>query len=276
MTWLADEGSVEASEPREVIEFIIRNETYRLATGTRDIVIDGYTYTASPSQRGEIQLATSAVDAEIQVSLPMSHPLAQRWLALGSPPRSVVVNVYRQQPESGEARRVWTGYATELTSAGNGSIAVFKVPSRAAALLRRSLPIVTTSRGCAHRLYDQNCQVDRNDFLVETTITAIDGQKITVASVDGNPSGWATGGELVHVLTGERMTIWTHSALVMTIQAPISGMQVGQAVEVYAGCDLLFETCKAKFDNRNNFVGFPQMNTERIISLFGLGITKEL
>lgn len=46
--------------------------------------------------------------------------------------------------------------------------------------------------------------------------------------------------------------------LVLWLPAP-AGLAAGDALQVTAGCDKCFSTCKAKFANQLNFRGFPQM-----------------
>lgn len=46
----------------------------------------------------------------------------------------------------------------------------------------------------------------------------------------------------------------------LTLWLPMSaGLAVGDTLQVTAGCDKRFSTCKGKFDNRLNFQGFPHM-----------------
>lgn len=278
MTYAADDGSTEHSEPREGIELILPTVTYRVATGTRDITINGQRFTASPAGREEISISTATDNASaLELKMPMSHYVPQRWMGGGVPPKRVLVNVYRMQIRSGEYQTIYRGYIESLSSDGKGTVAKFNVPSRFVKILERRLPVITTSRSCPHVLYDRNCRVARDFFrVVETTIDEINGRNIRLVTDGGKPDNWAEFGELVHVPSGERMTIQAQVGSLVTIQLPIYGMAVGDAVEMWQGCDHTIDTCIDSFVNRVNFGGFPQMLTVDIMKMArGFGVYAE-
>ena len=49
---------------------------------------------------------------------------------------------------------------------------------------------------------------------------------------------------------GDWITLW---------QVPQAGIAVGDDIELTAGCDKRFETCRDRFRNQDNFRGFPHM-----------------
>jgi hypothetical protein len=65
------------------------------------------------------------------------------------------------------------------------------------------------------------------------------------------------------------MTIFEHEQTIdlagphanLTLQAAISGMQIGDAVTITAGCRHDIQTCRNVFDNVPNYGGFPQLPT---------------
>ncbi len=260
-TFLEDEESAEASRPREGIEFILPAVTYRVATGTRNLIIDGRTFHAEPSARGEVGISASGDPRALIVTLPMSHAVCRRYMAGGVPPRQILVNVWRQQAVSGLTELVWSGYVTSL--APDGHVGNFHVPSRSSDTFQRRLPTVTTGKACPHVLYDSNCKMLRVDFAVEAVVATFSGRVVTVVSLFGDPpDGWAEFGELEHIGSGERMTIQTQVGRVITMQLPILEMRVGDHVMVSPGCDHLVESgCRDKFDNVVNFGGFPELQT---------------
>ncbi len=276
MTLLADESGVQTSRPREGIEIRLPLVVYRIATGTRDITINGQRFRAGTSQREEIKLETTEDESALIIRLPMKHPVPQRWLASASPPNAIEVNVYRMQLTSGEYERVWNGYVSSIGAADNNTVATLRVPSVASTLLNLKLPTILVGRECPHILYDANCQVARASFKVSTTITSVNGRIIHVASMGANPDFWADAGEIVHTASGERMSVFTQVGTVITMKRPVVEMKIGDAVEVFAGClHRIVEDCDGKFNNRLNFGGFPQMQSTNLISPTGLGVYTE-
>lgn len=139
-------------------------------------------------------------------------------------------------------------------------------------------------RGLAHylqqptgRLYQAQCDADLGDarcrvkvdqpaFSGTATVTAVVTDRSFVADgLDEFEDGWfalgfarfATG-----AATGQEMEIKSHTKMsvgdVIELWQPVRGpIVVGQNVNVTAGCDKRYATCRDKFQNVINFQGFP-------------------
>jgi hypothetical protein len=269
MGFLDDEASVEHSQPREGIEITIAGQVHRLATGTRDIVIDGAKFTATPAHRPELIVPDLGSDATPQLTIYPQHPAVVRYMLGAVPPRNIPVNVYRIQT-SGDVEVIWRGRITSLT--WRDGLAVFTVPSRHLLLVDRRLPSFSVGKHCPHVLYAANCRAPRASFKVTTTIALVSGHSITVASMGAHPDNYAQFGELVHVATGEPMTIAEQVGTTLTVPAPLGGMQTGDAVEVYAGCARSIDVCNDKFNNRVHFGNDPHLNADNIVVPPGFGV----
>jgi uncharacterized phage protein (TIGR02218 family) len=270
MAYLDDETGVETSQPREAYEITVPGTTWRLASGVRDIVIDGNAYTASPIRRGTVGPSPTTAPVEFTFELPVSHPLVQRMTQYGGLTQPVTVTVYRQQLTSGEHETIWAGEVSGVSIEGN--IATISAPSPLGSALRRRLPMVTASRSCRHVLFDGLCGVSRAAHLVSTTIANVNGRNVTIASIGGKPNAWARYGTLRRVSTGEEMTIVEQTGTALVLKAPIIGLSVGESVEVAAGCARDIATCRDKFANVPNFGGFPQMPLKSRFRVGGPGL----
>lgn len=260
MTFDADERSVDDSQPREVYEFTLPTVTYRLASGVRDILVDGVRYKATTLAREAVEVTTAANDVALEVSLLVSHPLAQRYLRNGIPPRRIDVTVRRKQLTSGSVEQVWTGRVQSM--AVDGNIAKFLVPSRSADALKRRIPTVTVGRECAHVLYDELCRVSEAAFQISCTVISVNGARVSCTShVQFGTVDWFKWGRLIHVASGEYASIVEQSGSVLTLDVPLIDMQSGDALLLSAGCSHDVETCKNKFDNVANFGGLPHKPT---------------
>lgn len=258
MSFLSEEASVEISQPRIGIEFVFPVYTRRVAVGVRDLVIAGYTYRAVSSRIGEVAVSSQASAGSLTITLPMSHEVCQRYMALGVPP-TIFVRVWRQQA-SGTTEMCWSGYVTSLAPEGN--VGNLLVPSRSSEAFQRRLPTISAGRLCAHVLYDANCRIDPDDYKIETTVTSFTGRVLIPDNqvMDGD---WATWGYLLHVKSGVNVTIQTQRYVIatntLTLQQPVYGLQLGDDIVIYAGCSHLLTTCATKFSNENNYGGFTQM-----------------
>jgi uncharacterized phage protein (TIGR02218 family) len=97
----------------------------------------------------------------------------------------------------------------------------------------------------------------RNSFRLQTTVNTANQTAIILATIDGNPDEFFKGGEIVRTSDGERRLIVQQIGTLLTLNFPFKDMDVGDSVEVFAGCDRTVETCKAKFSNVVNFGGHP-------------------
>ena len=124
--------------------------------------------------------------------------------------------------------------------------------------------------GCDTDLGSARCGIDLTAPAFRTTASIVEvegAHRLRVSLAGSYESGWFTRG-LVRVTSGaaagfagevrahERnaagdwITLW---------HVPQAGMAVGDDLELTAGCDKRFETCRDRFQNHENFRGFPHM-----------------
>ncbi len=255
-TFKEDEESVEDSMPRDGFEFVLPTVTYRLASGTKNLVINGQTFRAGTIQRSGIDVTTATNEASLEVSLLVSHALPQRYLRGGVPPRRIDVNVYRKQVRSDASELAFIGRVISMSI--DRHVATFLVPSRTSDALQRRLPTITLGRDCPHVLYQSGCNVSVAAFTASLTVVSVNGATVTLSAAPNAVDDWAKWGELIHTASGERQMIKSQTGATVVMQLPIADIVAGDAVQVTAGCSHDVDTCMAKFTNQVNFGGTPQ------------------
>lgn len=274
--FLADESSVEDSQPRELVKIQqSKNVVYYLATGQRDIAWDGKTWVASPATRTNIGISTPGQDVMPTLTLALSHPFCQRYVKQGTPPQVCAVTIYRKQLRSGGVEQVFFGYATAMAfdsdgatvnaggsqGGGAGHVGKFTLSQQLSRAMRRTLPCVPVSASvCPHVLYDKQCTIDPSGFSTTATVIGISGNSITINAAFADAT-YLVGGDIQHVASGEMMTIGDQinngTSTTLTLLMPLPDANLGDSVIVRAGCDHGVATCLAKFSNNANFGGFP-------------------
>lgn len=274
MSYEADEISIEDSQPRDGFSFTWGSNVIRLTSGVEDIVINGNTYTAGTIRREDVSPSSIATARELVVSLPVSHALPQRYLAGSTPPRHIELVVLRMQKRSGEYEQLWAGYVTSMSI--DRHIARFLIPSRSAEAFKRKLPVISAGRDCPHILYEAGCNLDPGigGFTQVRFAAAVSGRVLTVNVAPG-VDNWAKWGEVIHVASGERMTIQEQVGAVIRMQSPIYGMQQGDEVHIRAGCAHNIETCATKFGNQANYGGQPHAPKNNPFVPNGYGIYEQ-
>ncbi|WP_298862462.1 DUF2163 domain-containing protein [uncultured Sulfitobacter sp.] len=161
------------------------------------------------------------------------------------------------------------GHLGELTRAGGGFRAELRGLTEA---LNRPLGRVY-QKPCSAVLGDRTCRFN----LAQESYA----QVIPVQTVEGTrrfiwqdflafDADWFTRGRL-EVLDGPAAGLWgtiksdrvENNARVIELWEPIRGaVGVGTQVRLVAGCDKRVETCRLKFNNFDNFQGFPDLPNE--------------
>ena len=130
-------------------------------------------------------------------------------------------------------------------------------------------------RVCDAVVGDGRCGVnlDASANRGDGTVTAVsENRTVTASGLGDYAAGWFTGGTLLW-LTGDNaggsVEVRTHTrksgVATLTIwQEAAAAIAVSDTFRVYAGCDKTFATCKDKFDNVENFRGFPHMPSNDI------------
>lgn len=130
--------------------------------------------------------------------------------------------------------------------------------------LQMPIPILRYQLNCNHQLFDAGCQLVKTGYiepahvLFEVTATVtLDATKTILTSVTfgGFDAGYFTGG--LCEFGEERRTIIAYSGNTITLQYRMQDLADSDEVSVYPGCDGDIKTCRDKFANILNFLGFP-------------------
>lgn len=139
------------------------------------------------------------------------------------------------------------------------------------------------TRSCRATLGDSLCQVDLSGFTSTGTVTAVTDDKEFTATLSGNTpaggseTGWYTHG-LITWTAGDNDDLQrevknqTYSGGSYTFelwQEMEYDIDVGDTFTVYAGCNKSKTHCQNKFDNWNNFRGFPYIPGSNKIKQIG-------
>lgn len=227
------------------------------------LVVDGVTYTPASGLAGTVfesgaglapgrAAMEGALDADFVTDADLEAGL---W-------DGARVDVWRVDWAAPEHRvRVWSGRLSEVARRGAGFAA--ELVSLKADL---EWPVGRVfARSCDAEVGDVRCGVDLETgaFRGEGVASASPGVKrFGVSGLEAFAARWFVGGVLVWTSganAGTRGRVVAHGAEIELAAAPRFAIAEGDAFVVTAGCDKSFAMCGAKFDNRDNFRGFPHM-----------------
>jgi len=135
----------------------------------------------------------------------------------------------------------------------------------------RALSVVghVATPNCTLRLFSTRCALSRADYFVSGVVSWIDtnkkeltitlaGKGIQVPDPWYSTTDWFKYGFAKVADRGEaRMIVSQDNSGKITLFWPFISVEVGDGIVFYAGCDKKIDTCKNKFSNADNFIGFP-------------------
>ena len=156
------------------------------------------------------------------------------------------------KPQAG-AMSLARGAIGQVSRDGTGFTAELRGPARAF----EAMPVELLSPECRAELGDGRCRVDLARWTRTATVVSAVGADVTIAGA-ADADGVFAYGRLRHLASGCDADILDWIGSVATLRDPLR-VEAGDRVELRAGCDKTFATCRARFANAANFRGEPHV-----------------
>jgi uncharacterized phage protein (TIGR02218 family) len=212
----------------------------------------------APSMAKETRASTLTLDVDPALSI-------VGLFASGSPNQPVWLTVARMHRGDTDPMTFWTGQVRGLVRRGARCELSCEPADK---ILHRSPLRLTFGSQCPLRLYGTRCGVSAASYTHAATLTDVDGTDVQATEFGLHPDGYFTGGEL---LWGNTSTlVAAHIGNTLTLWQEIEGLTAGASVSVLEGCNHLWKKadgsdgdCIAKFNNSENYGGFPWIPDNR-------------
>lgn len=253
MSYSGIETSVASGEPVELYEFIQGLNIWAYTSAASEYTHLGRTYKPAAISRDRIKQSPDAAKNDLSLVFPRDNAFAIQFLGF-APDEITTVTIYRGHASDGEFISYWKGRVIGASVSGN-SVTV-DCESVFTSIKRPGLR-ARYEYNCRHALYGVHCRASAAEYEVPATVTSVstDGSILTVSAAAGFPNGYFTGG--IVALGGQRRFIVNHVTTSLTLSRPIVGLTGGSAINMYPGCAHDMATCQNKFNNIDNFGGFP-------------------
>lgn len=281
MTYETIEASVDEGRPYFLYQVVEGAQIWRLTSRAEpwtSVATDGETLVWEPAAiaHGEVVQTGEIERGRLEITLPLSHAFARRFLApMGNTP--VTVTIFRGHEQlPGETVAHWKG---RIVGAEVEGARIVLAAESMFTTLRRAGVRAKYQRLCRHALYGRGCTLDIGLFERPGTVTAVAGVSVTVPEAAAEADGWWRGGVLrfgvtLGFITGHAGTVLALSRPMPELAAaladppmdPVTGEALPVTVALAPGCDLRPETCRAKFGNLANFGGFPALKGQNPFS----------
>ena len=261
--------------PIELFEFIRTSNGvdyfWRYNGSDRNVWYNDVEWKAIPIRHEAIRLSSEAQSTTLAITMPIDEEFCQQFRFFGTlPSDSVWLRLRRAHvgdmsdvdgmtPTVSDALITWIGTVNGITQLDEVEAKV--TCAMLAASFQRGGLRYGYQRNCPHVLYAANtCKVNRESFRINSVVTAISGLAISGADFASEPDGWFAGGFVEYNIPSgmmERRMIVSHVGTQLTVVGIPAGLEVGDLISGFAGCDRIVDTCVNKFNNLGNFGGFP-------------------
>lgn len=235
--------------------------TWRYTSDKRPRTILGDVYVPEVIRSGDLQQGSGEDSAQrLDIVVPYDNPVAVLHVPY-LPPRPVLVTVYAIQRRDESATLVQS-FIGEITNFAQKGPEVTLQCAQIIESVNKSVPSATFQSGCVHATYEFGCFLNRELFktVVAGGLT-IDGNTISAAAIDVLADDWFKAGVAQNPATGEVRFILAHVGPLITLDAPFITLDADSDLWLFAGDDHLPETCRIKFNNKLNYLGFDFMPT---------------
>lgn len=246
-------------------------EVIALADLDQDITYDSITYKANPSFVPTV--------TETTANLSVNNAETGGFLSLTGIPRTDLqaglfdgarmVFLILDYSDSSLVKILGSGYLGESKIVDDS----YEIEYRSLAQKMQQTIGRKYSKDCDARLGDSRCGVNLALFTVTGALTSVTSNKVVTDTSRAEVSGYFTYGNFT-------FTSGANEGLSQEVKAFSSGqftfflpfpfdVEIGDAYEVYAGCNKQLATCRDKFGNVINYQGFPDKPQRDKASKFG-------
>jgi len=248
------EQSIFGGKPIDLFRFVHGSQVWTYSRVGKDVVYNEETYTKLAIRRSSIGHQSEIAKSDITVEVPISSGVSQLFLA-GYVENVVSLTIFHQQDGATDTRVGWKGRIT-LASWDDG---VCKLTGESIyGRQRRNGLRDRYTRGCQYCVYERGCNLDKNDFAISGTVSAIDSSltTLTVPEAAAYTDGYFLAG-MVETVDGAYRFITGHSGATLVLTSPVGSVAVDDTLTLYGGCDHSRATCNDKFSNILNYGGKP-------------------
>lgn len=181
----------------------------------------------------------------------------------------IILTIWKHTIGTSTRTKVFEGVVTEWGF--KGLWATIKAQPKSSSAEESALRVILTA-GCVLELYSDRCGVTKSTYRVYGTITDIDDDDATLVTINITESGVNVPADLTapaaegffsygHIKSGlesRMVNSFDADTNVVTLVAAFSGgVEEGDEVFMWAGCDKKMATCRDRFTNFEQFLGFP-------------------
>jgi uncharacterized phage protein (TIGR02218 family) len=258
VTYATYETSTFDGAPLELCEFRGgANDIWRYTNNVDPVVKDSNTFEPLAITRTGVEQTAGEAPKMVEITVPHDIEVASLFVNF-LPPSPIGVTIYREHRTDPDAQFVVVFTGTIASSRYEDSRAILSCRPVLGSL-NRNVPWLTYQRQCNWALYSVGCGALKDNYRIDTTVTAITGNRLFGANFSVNGTGWLNAGWVERKKTREVRFIHKHIDNELVLMSPFLDILEGEEVVAYAGCDRSTATCASKFNNLARYAGWPDV-----------------
>lgn len=236
----------------ELYDFVFPSFTLYLTPYPVPVTYNYIEYTPCVMERDEIR-AEKDEERAITISFATKEDTSLEFLNFNIP--RIYVKIMRYFIESNVAKTLFVGEG-EIVGV-NARLLVFKVVD-ILSLHKSIVPPLIYSSYCNNTLYDSRCLVPRVNHTYSTQVTTSGNGSILYSPLFSVvEENYFTYGIVEHINNFRWITHHDKENGKIHLHIPFDINIDGKTVLVYAGCNKTPQCCRDRFNNLQNFLGFP-------------------
>lgn len=259
MTTQTIEASIQDGSPIHLFEFLFEGTYYRYTNDPSSVTALTYTWTPANIDMGQVEVTEDINKNGLELRFPRTDTFASLFLTDQQNAVSTLT-VYRGYENDNDYLAYWKG---RVVSASIQNNEITLQCESVFTSMRRPGVRGKFTKQCRHSLYGRGCNIDANDsasdaIYLEDIVTDVsaDGLTLTVDIASTKADGWFTGGMIKSDEDTYRF-IRSHVGSTLVISRPYNEVVSSNTVRIYPGCSRSMDDCLNKFNNLDNFGGFP-------------------
>lgn len=251
---------IETSEfmgsPVELFEFSRGDEYWRYTSADENKTV-GQSYEAIQITRSKINNSQDTSKSPVTITCPRTSEISELYLAgkVGNI-IDVAIKQYHESDTVQQVITIWIGRISNVKF--DDDKCSIKCESILSSLNRTTVP-VTYQKTCPHILYGDACKADKSLGSVDGTVSSVTKHTITAPEFSSQPDGYFVGGYVEAELANysEYMNVVEHVGNTITLSTDVRNIIAGSTVTAFSGCKHNTSDCQNKFNNIENYGGFP-------------------
>lgn len=224
-------------------------QTWRQTTyEVEGVTHNGQAYARTNISHGALSLNAEKSAGTLDIYVLRDHPIAQRFLT-GYPSGSIRITIHEVDDNGTRL-----AYAGKVRACAYEELRAKLTCTDTLNQLQHPTPRLKYAPPCPWDLYGPDCGVNRTPHARTGTVTSVSTDGLTIGTTLHEAADFFAAGYLD--ANGQTRLITESTGTgTLSLFAPIDGLQEGNSITAYRGCNRSITDCKAKFDNVLNYGG---------------------